>query len=151
MRMLSSSSPVTAITRSARWMPARSRIHSSVASPYWTACSSSVSTTRKRRWSDSMSVTSRSLAINSRARFHPTLPAPAMITYIPRLLSGRQGHARGLVDGDLGRAGREQPLLCVPGGAGRVGHAHHDARDVETTLSNLGDDQVGVVTAGGGQ
>ena len=46
MSMLSSSSPVTAITRSARWMPARSSTHSSVASPYWTACSSSCSTIR---------------------------------------------------------------------------------------------------------
>ena len=82
MRMLSSSSPVTAMTRSARWMPARSSTHSSVASPYWTACSSSSSTTRKRRWSDSIRVTSLSLAISSRARFHPTLPAPAMITYM---------------------------------------------------------------------
>ncbi len=42
--MLSSSSPVTAITMSARWIPARSRIQSSEASPYWTLCSSSCST-----------------------------------------------------------------------------------------------------------
>jgi hypothetical protein len=46
MRTLSSSSPVTAMTRSARWMPARSKTHSSVASPYWTACSSSCSMVR---------------------------------------------------------------------------------------------------------
>ena len=37
---------VSATTRSARWMPARSSTHSSVASPYWTACSSSCSTVR---------------------------------------------------------------------------------------------------------
>ena len=35
-----------------------------------------------RRWSDSITVTSWSLAISSLARFQPTLPAPAMITYI---------------------------------------------------------------------
>ena len=44
--MLSSSSPVTAITMSARWIPARSSTHSSEASPYWTLCSSSCSTVR---------------------------------------------------------------------------------------------------------
>ena len=43
---LSSSSPVTAITMSAREIPARSSTHSSVASPYWTECSSSCSTVR---------------------------------------------------------------------------------------------------------
>ena len=46
MRMLSSSSPVTAITMSAREIPARSSTHSSEASPYWTLCSSSCSTVR---------------------------------------------------------------------------------------------------------
>jgi len=44
IRMLSSSSPVTAITMSARSMPPRSRTQSSDPSPYWTACSSSSST-----------------------------------------------------------------------------------------------------------
>ncbi len=37
---------VTAMVRSARLMPARSSTHSSVASPYWIACSSSCSTVR---------------------------------------------------------------------------------------------------------
>ena len=46
MRRLSSSSPVTAMVRSARLMPARSSTHSSVASPYWIACSSSCSMVR---------------------------------------------------------------------------------------------------------
>ena len=45
MRMLSSSSPVTATSRSARSMPARSSTQSSEPSPYWALCSSSSSTT----------------------------------------------------------------------------------------------------------
>src|SRR5215216_5928065 len=85
MSRLSSSSPVTATTRSARWMPARSSTHSSVASPYWTACSSSCSTVRYRRRSCSITVTSSPRSSSSRARFQPTLPAPAMITYSPAI------------------------------------------------------------------
>src|SRR5215211_5953225 len=45
IRMLSSSSPVTATTRSARSIPARSSTHSSEPSPYRALCSSSCSTT----------------------------------------------------------------------------------------------------------
>ncbi len=77
--MLSSSSPVTAITMSARWIPARSRTHSSEASPYCTLCSSSCSTVWKRSRLFSISVTSLPLSSSSRARFQPTLPAPAMM------------------------------------------------------------------------
>src|SRR5947199_3280086 len=150
--MLSSSSPVTAMTRSARWIPARSSTHSSVASPYWTACSSSSSTTRKRPWSDSISVTSWSRPISSRARFHPTFPAPAMITYMrfaPSSSAAQHDLGR-LIDRDLrGRHG-VQPLLAIPGGAGRIGDAHHHPPDLEASLGNLGDDQVRVVPAGGG-
>ena len=82
IRMLSSSSPVTATTRSARSMPARSSTHSSEPSPYWALCSSSCSTTLKRTGSDSITVISCRLAISSRARFQPTLPAPTMTTYM---------------------------------------------------------------------
>ena len=46
--MLSSSSPVTVITMSARPIPARSSTQSSEASPYWTLCSSSCSTAMYR-------------------------------------------------------------------------------------------------------
>src|SRR5680860_1000138 len=84
MRMLSSSSPVTAITRSARSMPARSRIHSSVPSPYWIECSSSSSTVSYRRRLASTTVTSLPLSLSSRARFQPTLPAPTISAYISR-------------------------------------------------------------------
>src|SRR3954449_8581296 len=143
MRMLSSSSPVTAMTRSARWMPARSRTQSSVASPYWTACSSSSSTVRYRGREPSMSVTSWSLAMSSRARFQPTLPAPAMITYTrsgPRP-EGRLDHH---VDRGLRRRD-DVHAVGVPGGAGRVEHAGHDLRHLEPLLGDLGDHEVGVV------
>src|SRR4051794_7792102 len=143
MRMLSSSSPVTAMTRSARWMPARSRTQSSVASPYWTACSSSSSTVRYRGRDPSMSVTSWSLAMSSRARFQPTLPAPAMITYTrsgPRP-EGRLDHH---VDRGLRRRDDVHPV-GVPGGARRVEHAGHDLRHLEPLLGDLGDHEVGVV------
>src|SRR5436190_4866077 len=149
--MLSSSSPVTAMTRSARWIPARSSTQSSVASPYCAACSISSSTIRKRRWSLSISVTSRSLAISSRARFHPTFPAPAMITYICRLLrSGCEDDLSGFVDGVLGGTDRQQALPGVPGGARGVGDADNHLGYVESALGDLRDHQVGVVSAGGG-
>jgi hypothetical protein len=82
IRMLSSSSPVTATTRSARSMPERSNTHSSEPSPYIALCSSSCSTTAKRCWSASITVTSCRLLINSRARFQPTFPAPTITTYM---------------------------------------------------------------------
>src|ERR1039458_2363344 len=98
-----------------------------------------------------MSVTSRSLAISSRARFHPTFPAPAMITYIcSELPSGREHDLLGLIDGVLRWTDRVQALLGVPGGAGRIGHPHHDPGNVEAPLGELGDDEIGVVTPGGG-
>ena len=56
--MLSSSSPVTAITMSAREIPARSSTQSSDASPYWMLCSSSCSTVVYRFRLSSMTVTS---------------------------------------------------------------------------------------------
>ena len=79
--MLSSSSPVTAITMSAREIPARSSTQSSEASPYWMLCSSSCSTVRYRSRFDSITVTSLPFSISSRARFQPTLPAPTMMMY----------------------------------------------------------------------
>src|SRR4051812_9675196 len=129
MRMLSSSSPVTAITRSARSMPARSRTHSSDPSPYWTACSSSSSTVAKREELLSTIVSSLPLSISSRARFQPTLPAPTTIMYI----ASRRLHHGGLehLDRNLGWAYRAQPLLLVPLGARRVEHPDDDVADVE--------------------
>src|SRR4051812_16392074 len=152
IRRLYSSSPVTATTRSARWMPARSSTHSSVASPYWTACSSSCSTVRYRRRSCSITVTSWPFSISSRARFHPTLPAPAMITYSPAtvLLDLRQRGGGELLDGDLRGADGLHALLGVPGGAPRVEHARDDLRHPEAQLGDLRDHEVGVVAVGGG-
>src|SRR5581483_1130770 len=151
MMMLSSSSPVTAITRSARWMPARSSTHSSVASPYWTTCSSSSSTTRYLRWSDSSRVTSWSLAISSRVRFQPTLPAPTMITYtVPCPLSGER-RTRRLLDRFLRRTDRMQSLLRVPSSSAGVRHSDDHAGNVETLLGDLRDHQVGVIPARGGK
>src|SRR3954454_10361835 len=149
---LSSSSPVTATTRSARWMPARSSTHSSVASPYWTACSSSCSTVRYRRRSCSSTVTSWPFSISSRARFQPTFPAPAMITYSPATvpLGLRQRGGGELLDRDLRRADGVDALLAVPGRAPRVEDACDHLRHAEAELSDLRDDEVGVVAVGGG-
>src|SRR4051794_15893231 len=152
MRRLSSSSPVTATTRSARWMPARSSTHSSVASPYWTACSSSCSTVRYRRRSCSITVTSWPFSISSRARFHPTLPAPAMITYSPATvpLGLRQRGGGELLDGDLRGADRLHALFGVPGGAPWIEDARDHLRHPEAQLGDLRDDEVGVVAVGRG-
>src|SRR5918995_3553822 len=94
MRMLSSSSPVTATTRSARSTPARSSTHSSEPSPYMALCSSSCSTTPKRCASDSITVTSCRLLMSSRARFQPTFPAPTITTYMSSRRLPRSGSAR---------------------------------------------------------
>src|SRR5947199_5643486 len=146
--MLSSSSPVTAMTRSARWMPARSSTQSSLASPYWTACSSSCSTTRYRRRSCSSRVTSWPFSISSRARFQPTFPAPAMITYTAA--SSCQGGHRVLEHVDRHGRGtdRRQPLLAVPLGASGIEHAHDHALDAVAPARDLGDHQVRVVAVG---
>src|SRR5271163_3511478 len=96
-----------------------------------------------------MSVTSWSLDISSRARFQPTLPPPAMITYIESDHAGVDGVVEHL-DRLLGRRDRVQALLAVPGRAGRVHDADEHAVDAELTLGELGDDEVRVVAVGGG-
>src|SRR4051812_23085826 len=147
IRMLSSSSPVTAITRSARSMPPRSSTHSSDPSPYWAACSSSSSTVAKRDGSDSITVSSLPLSISSRARFQPTFPAPTTTTYM-----GLHGLQHGLLElgyRDLRRADRAEPLLLVPRGARRVEHPHHHVLDAEALLRDLRDHEVRVVAVGG--
>src|SRR5690348_12808332 len=93
--------------------------------------------------------------MSSRARFQPTLPAPAMITYMDGTSSaaygsGSEHHLGCLVDGHLGRADGDQPLFAVPRCAGRVRHAHHDPGHLEATLSDLSDHQIGVITTGRG-
>src|SRR5262245_44983923 len=178
MRMLSSSSPVTAMTRSAREIPARSRTQSSDASPYCTLCSSSCSTARKRSRSDSSRVTSCPLSSSSRARFQPTFPAPTMITYIRSLIASgasfalswkesplgsagrRLGSARLLrggrpdlplehVDRDLRRANGVDALALVPVGSQRVEDPGDDLWDVVAALRDLRDHDVRVVAVGG--
>src|SRR5918912_1754440 len=147
IRMLSSSSPVTAITMSARSIPARSSTHSSEPSPYWAECSSSSSTVAKRPGSRSITVTSLPRPISSRVRFQPTFPAPTTRTYTASghsLVHGLLEH----LDRDLRRAHRAQALLLVPGRAGRVEHPHDHGLDVEPLLSDLGDHEVGVVAVG---
>src|ERR1700754_336560 len=77
-----------------------------------------------------------------------------MITYTAAAPSrgscGRQRRFGDEVDGVLRRTDRVQALLGVPGGARGVCDAHDDPRDVEAPLGDLGDDQVRVVAAGGG-
>src|SRR3954454_7234141 len=98
-----------------------------------------------------MSVTSLPLEMSSRARFHPTFPPPAMMTYtaLPPLGDRAEGRREHL-DGVLRRADRVQPLLLVPGGASRVHDAHDDAVDLVVALGDLRDGEVCVVAVGRG-
>src|SRR3954454_20357126 len=96
-----------------------------------------------------MSVTSSPLSMSSRARFQPTLPPPTMRMYTGLGLREVEGLAEH-VDRPLRRRDRLQPLLAVPGGARRVHHAAQDAPDLEAPLGDLRDDDVRVVTVGGG-
>src|SRR4051794_12489353 len=104
-----------------------------------------------------MTVTSFSFSRSSRARFQPTLPAPAMITYtaggsslLGPLVAGAADRGLRLaqrgalehVDRDRGRADGLQALLGVPGGAPRVQHAGDHPRHLEAAPRDLGDDQV---------
>src|SRR3954447_21950970 len=98
-----------------------------------------------------MSVTSLPLEMSSRARFHPTFPPPAMMTYtaLPPLGDRAEGRREHL-DGVLRRADRVQPLLLVPGGARRVHDAHDHAVDLVVALGDLRDGEVRVVAVGRG-
>src|SRR4051794_7714820 len=141
--MLSSSSPVTAITMSARDTPARSSTHSSDASPYWMLCSSSCSTVRYRPLSPSSSVTSWPLSSSSRARFQPTLPAPTMITYMRsltyRMRGGLSHLARQHVDRHPRWADRVQALRLVPLRPVGIEDPRDHRRNLEAALGELRD------------
>src|SRR3954470_15048816 len=94
-----------------------------------------------------MTVTSWRLLISSRARFPPTLPAPAMTTYMPlHLLERALEH----LDRVARRADRVQALLGVPLGAGGIHHTHDDSRDLVVLGGDLGYRQVRVVAVGRG-
>src|SRR3954466_10662698 len=95
-----------------------------------------------------MTVTSWRLAISSRARFQPTLPAPAMTTYM-RCLHLFQGALEHL-DRVARRADRMQALLRVPLGPSRIHHAADHARHLVVLAGDLRDRQVRVVAVGGG-
>src|SRR3954447_425005 len=90
-----------------------------------------------------MRVTSCSLPMSSRARFQPTLPAPAMITYTrSRLRAERRLDDQ--LDGGLG--GRDDvEAVGVPGGTRRVEDTGDDLRDLEAPLGDLRDHEVRVV------
>src|SRR5918995_5074158 len=101
-----------------------------------------------------MTVTSWRLLMSSRARFHPTLPAPTITTYMD--LPGHSLEAdlaahRGLeqLDRGLRRAYRLQTLLGVPARPRGVEHAYHHALDLEAALRDLRDDKIRVVPVGG--
>src|SRR6476660_3052728 len=147
--MLSSSSPVTAITRSARSTPARSSTNSSVASPNRMTCSNFSSSSEYRSRSLSTSVTSWPTCNSATARFEPTLPPPAISTYMrshpPRGGADRLGHD---VDRPRRRAHRLQPLGQVERRPGRVEHPADNAGAAEPGLRDLGDHDVGVVPVG---
>src|SRR4051794_7811739 len=97
-----------------------------------------------------MTVTSWFLLRSSRARFHPTFPAPQTMTYMLGPSALRQGRPPQQLDRGLRRADGLQALLGVPGRPARVEHAGHDLRDVEALLRDLRDHQVRVVPVGGG-
>src|SRR5581483_9105871 len=160
MIRLSSSSPVTASSRSGGLaMPARSSSEISVASPSMATWPNSSSRRSKRSRRCSISVTSCPMSSSERLTFFPTLPPPAMITYIasgPSRHGGLEGtgvagaHRVGEDgDGGLGRADRAQAALAVEVGAQRVEHAYDDAVDAEALLQHLADDDVRVVTVRG--
>src|SRR5580692_403546 len=73
-----------------------------------------------------------------------------MITYMCCSPRSRERDLRRLVDCNLRRADRYQPLLGVPGCAAGVGDPDDHARDLEAALRDLSDDQVRVVAAGSG-
>src|SRR4051794_19384967 len=94
-----------------------------------------------------MTVTSWCLVISSRARFQPTLPAPAMTTYMAlHLLERALEH----LDRVARRTDRVQALLGVPLRAGRIHDTHDDTWHLIVLCSDLGDRQVGVVAVRGG-
>src|SRR3954452_16492328 len=90
-----------------------------------------------------MRVTSCSLAMSSRARFQPTLPAPAMITYTRSRLRAERRLDDQL---DRGMGGRDDvEAVGVPRGARRVEDTGDDLRDLEAPLGDLRNHEVGVV------
>src|SRR4029450_9577027 len=93
-----------------------------------------------------MSVTSCSLAMSSRARFQPTFPPPAMITYTAlHLLQGLLEHQDRVARG----ADRADALLGVPLGPGGVHHPAQDAWHLVLATRDLGDREVRVVAVRG--
>src|SRR3954465_10196587 len=95
-----------------------------------------------------MTVTSWRLLISSRARVPPTLPAPAMTTYM-RCLHLFQGALEHL-DRVARRADRVEALLRVPLRPRRIHHATDHAGHLVVPAGDLGDRQVGVVAVGRG-
>src|SRR4029079_13142396 len=93
-------------------------------------------------------VSSWPLPSSSRARFHPTLPAPTIRTYMAGLGGGLPDRLGEHFDRHGRRADRLQPLLAVPLRPRRVEHAHDNLRNVEAALGDLSDDEVGVVAVG---
>src|SRR5690349_557727 len=94
-----------------------------------------------------MTVTSWRLLMSSRARFHPTLPAPAMTTYMGSDLLER---ALEHLDRVARRADGVQALLGVPLGPRGVHHAADHARHLVVLARDLRDRQVRVVAVGRG-
>src|SRR5262249_40591443 len=149
MTMLSSSSPVAAITMlGGRWIPARSSTKSSVASPCTTTCSNSSSSRSKRSRRCSINVTSWPARSRLRARLAPIFPPPAIRTYTSGSGRLRDGAAsRGLgqhFDRVRGRADRPHALLGVERGTRGVEQADDHALDPEPLLDDLADHDVRV-------
>ena len=101
------------------------------------------------RRSPSMSVTSWPLAMSSRARLRPTLPPPAMRTYIRRPPSSDACSNISIAD-FVGQ------IVCSPCSAYQSERARDRCTrtmtcgDVEAPLRDLGDHEVRVVAVGGG-
>src|ERR671932_92713 len=141
MTRLSSSSPVTAMTTSARSAPASASVEASSALPRSTTLPSSLAIDSARSALFSISSTSCSCSISSRARKKPTFPPPATIAYIalgPRRLGPLPGQLfEELVGADDGRADGAQPQLGKRVRAERVVDARHHALDAEEVLRDL--------------
>ena len=147
IRMLSSSSPVTAITRSARWIPARSRTHSSVASPY---CDGVLELLLDDPVAAVVGLDQRDLSVlgdqlSGEVPADLAGPGDDHVHRVPVPLQGASTTCSACSIACCVGQIVVQPLLGVPAGARRVGDADDDARHVEAALRELRNHEVRVV------
>ena len=154
IRRLSSSSPETAIVRSARLMPGPLEDPELGGVPVDRVLELLLDGEVAER-SLSMTVTSLPLAMSSRARFHPTFPAPAMTTYTARPPRARARTSRSRSSSDRCVKALLGVPLCPRGVHDTTDHPAprmlaRDLRDGEVRVVAVGrgDEVVGLLDAG---